>query len=56
MTFVNGAPSSDLVITVQTNDPIHYTNADVTYYIKATLDDYVILYPAEATRWVPFVV
>ena len=56
MTFVDGLPSSDLVITVVTTDPVYYTNADVTYYIKATLDDYIILYPDEVTHWEPFVV
>lgn len=33
---------------------MYYTNTDVVYYIKATLDDYIILYPTEATLWVPF--
>ena len=47
---------TDIVISVQTTDPVYYTNADVTYYIKATLDNYVILYPDEATIWVPFLV
>ena len=26
----------------------------MVYYLKATLDDYVILYPDEATLWVAF--
>ena len=56
ITFTDGSPSSDLVITVYTIDPVYYTNADVTYYIKSTLNDYIILYPTEATRWVAFTV
>ena len=35
---------------------MYYTNADVTYYIKATLDDYLVLYETEATQWIPFIV
>ncbi len=50
------AVSTDLIITVVTNDPVYYTNTDVTYYIKATLDDYIILYPNEAPHWEPFIV
>ena len=51
----SGDPS-DIVISVRTDDPVYYTNTDVTYYLKATLDDYVILYPEEATLWTAFTV
>lgn len=33
--------ATNLYIDVVTSDPVYYTNADVTYYIKVTLDDYV---------------
>ena len=45
ITFTDGSPTGTLDITVVTSDPVYYTNRDVTYYIKATLDDYLILYP-----------
>jgi hypothetical protein len=45
---------SSITLTVRTNDPVHYTNANVQYWIKATLDNYLILYPTEATQWHPF--
>ena len=51
------ATSSDpsgIILSVETCDPVYYTNANVVYYLKATLDDYVILYPDEATLWVAF--
>ena len=38
-------------IQVSTSDPIYYTNSQVTYYIKVTLDDYVYQYPDEATHF-----
>ena len=45
---------SDIILHAYTTNPAHFTNALVKYYLKATLDDYVILYPEEATRWVEF--
>ena len=41
-------------ISVYTTDPVYYTNANVQYWLKATLDNYIILYPDEATHWEPF--
>ena len=48
------ADPSDIIISVRTNDPAFYTNSNVQYWLKATLDNYVILYPEEATHWEPF--
>ena len=31
-------------VEVQTNDPVHYTNSQVQYYVKIELDDYVLDY------------
>ena len=45
---------TDIILSVRTNDPQYYTNANVQYWIKATLDDYIILYPTEATQWISF--
>ena len=41
-------------IEVSTSDPIHYTNSQVTYYVKVTLDDYLYVYPDEATYFESF--
>lgn len=47
--------STNLYIDVQTDDPVYYTNAYVTYYIKVTLDDYVREYgDYEATYYEAF--
>ena len=35
-------------------DPVHFTNANVQYYLKVTLDDYVYRYPKEAVYYEPF--
>jgi hypothetical protein len=45
---------TDLILSVRTALPEHYTNALVRYWIRATLDDYIILYPTEATQWISF--
>ena len=50
---VNADPR-DIVISVRTNNPALYTNSNVRYWLKATLDDYIILHPTEATHWEPF--
>ena len=50
----SAAPGGALTITVDTDDPVWFTNAYSNYYLKSTLDDYIILYPTEVTRWHPF--
>ena len=41
-------------IRVYTTDPVYFTNANVQYYLKVTLDDYVYRYPKEAVYYEPF--
>jgi len=41
-------------IRVYTTDPVYFTNANVQYYLKVTLDDYVYRYPQEAVYYEPF--
>ena len=41
---------------VLTTDPVHFTNAPVTYYLKVTLDDYVYRYPEEAVYYEIFTI
>ena len=48
------ADPTNIQIHAETSNPAYYTNSKVTYWLKATLDDYVILYPEEATRWESF--
>ena len=43
-------------IKLATSDPSYYTNADITYYVKVTLDDYVYRYPDEAVYYESFTV
>jgi hypothetical protein len=38
---------------VQTNDPVYYTNANFFFYLRVSLDDYVILNPVNDVRWEP---
>ena len=52
--YNGNADPTDIIIEAFTTLPEHYTNAKVKYWLKATLDDYVILYPDEATIWVEF--
>ena len=48
------ADPSDIVISIITTEVKYFTNADVQYWLKVTLDDYVLLYPDEATHWEAF--
>lgn len=48
------ADPTDIILSVRTALPEYYTNALVRYWIRATLDDYIILYPTEATQWISF--
>lgn len=48
------ADPTDIVLSIYTQDPQWTTNGLVQYWIKATLDDYIVLYPEEATQWEPF--
>jgi hypothetical protein len=48
------AHPSSLVLQVHTTDVQYFTNANVVYWIRATLDDYLILYPTESTQWFSF--
>ena len=41
----------DVVIQVYTINPVYFTNAQVTYYLRTTLDNYVYRYPVEAQRY-----
>ena len=52
--LATSADPTDIQVHAQTSNPAYFTNKDVTYWLKATLDDYVILYPEEATRWESF--
>ena len=49
-------PGVNIKLETYTTDPVHYTNAPVTYYIKVTLDDYVYRYPEEAVYYESFTV
>ena len=52
--LATSADPTDIQVHAQTSNPAYYTNQNVIYWLKATLDDYIILYPEEATRWVSF--
>ena len=38
---------------MQTNDPVYYTNSNFFFYLRVSLEDYVILNPVNAVRWEP---
>ena len=46
--------TSEVNIDVYTTNPVYFTNSQVTFYLKVTLDSYVSTYPAEATYYEPF--
>lgn len=41
------------ILTVQTNDPVYFTNAYVTFWVKVSLSDYSTLNPVNDVRWEP---
>ena len=43
-------------LSLQSNDPADYTNADVQYYLRVSLDDYRILNPDEVIHFEPFTI
>ena len=47
-------PGANVQLTTYTTDPVHFTNANVRYYLKVTLDDYVYRFPNEAVYYEPF--
>ena len=44
------------LLTLQTDDPIFFTNSNVQYFMKITLDDYVDAYASKVTLWEPFLI
>lgn len=47
------ASAPNQILSVQTNDPVYYTNSLFNFYLHVSLDNYVILNPVNAVRWEP---